>query len=644
MDNTANVNTANPARGKAIWVLPIVGALAAILLGSLLVYPMLKMEPRNISMALLSLDQGVTISGTYINAGDEFIARLTDPEAQASADGEDSSSIDSAIVDWTVYESQEELDAAMANGEHYASLIIPADFSESQLGILGRQVLGTTLVEKLPDLSAGAVSINEGAVALSDGATTLASGITQLESGTTALDAQVTNLPSQVSALFEGSSALSGGLAQLSNGAFGLPGGIALARGGVDTASGAIDAAMVALSAPTPDVATAMAYLTGAKQATTVASDGLVQLEGGAQALADGLVQTSNGAATLNAGISTFAEAAPALASGVSALVGGVTQLSEGASALAEGASSLSAGTTTFSEGLTSANDALSSLPPAPESPQATVSENAPTGSDGEDSDLPILDMDALMSNDTASSIELIINQGKNPMVSSSLQSSLSSLPLPTSVGIETEYMNPLPEEMGMGFTHMILMILTYISSYATATVIANILKLKRNSRASLSRSLAVQLGYSATLALVIGFGITAVLRFAVGESIPLLDTALFIAIASFAFQLLVIAALDWFGMIGMVVPIGLLVIGMGAAYLPTEFLPEFWQQFVYPWDPLRFMVDGFKEILYMGQGFWNASAQVLALVVSIGFALLAANLLRPVRQSGGDAFLNLLP
>jgi X-X-X-Leu-X-X-Gly heptad repeat protein len=435
-------------------------------------------------------------------------------------------------------------------------------------------------------------------------------------------------------ALSEGSSALSGGLAQLSNGASGLPGGIARARGGVDTASGAIDAAMAALSAPTPDVATAMAYLTGARQATTATSDGMVQLEGGAQALVDGLVLSSNGAATLNAGISTFAEAAPALASGVSALAGGVTQLSEGASALAEGAHSLSAGTTTFSEGLTSANDTLSSLPPAPGSPQATVSENTPTGSDGEDSDLPILDMNALMANDTASSIELLINQGKNPMVSSSLQSSLSSLPLPASVGIETEYMNPLPEEMGMGFTHMVLMILTYISSYATAAVIANIFKLKRNSRVSLGRSLAIQLGYAAVTSLVVGFAITTILRFAVGESIPLVDTALFIAIASFSFQLLVIAALDWFGMIGMIVPVGLLILGMGAAYLPTEFLPEFWQQFIYPWDPLRFMVDGFKEILYMGQGFWNASAKVLTLVVSIGFVLLAANLLRPLRQS----------
>lgn len=132
-----------------------------------------------------------------------------------------------------------------------------------------------------------------------------------------------------------------------------------------------------------------------------------------------------------------------------------------------------------------------------------------------------------------------------------------------------------------------------------------------------------------ALCALVVGFGAAGILKAATGAEIAFIDLALFVAIASFAFQALVLGSLNLFGAAGVAVPIGLLVIGMGTAYLPTEFLPAFWQDWVYPWDPLRFMSDGFRDILYMGQGFLNASTQALAVVVGVGFTLMAACAIR---------------
>ena len=79
-----------------------------------------------------------------------------------------------------------------------------------------------------------------------------------------------------------------------------------------------------------------------------------------------------------------------------------------------------------------------------------------------------------------------------------------------------------------------------------------------------------------------------------------------------------------------------LLVIGMGTAYLPTEFLPAYWQDLVYPWDPLRFMTDGFRGVLYMGQGFWNSSSPALLVMAAIGLGLMGIKFalnLRGVRQ-----------
>lgn len=122
---------------------------------------------------------------------------------------------------------------------------------------------------------------------------------------------------------------------------------------------------------------------------------------------------------------------------------------------------------------------------------------------------------------------------------------------------------------------------------------------------------------------MAIGFGATGILVWATGSSVAVVDLALFVALASFSFQMLVLGSLDLLGMAGMIVPIGLLVIGMGTAYLPTEFLPAFWQDLVYPWDPLRFMADGHRGVPYMGQGFWNPSSPALLVVAAIGLGLM---------------------
>lgn len=65
-------------------------------------------------------------------------------------------------------------------------------------------------------------------------------------------------------------------------------------------------------------------------------------------------------------------------------------------------------------------------------------------------------------------------------------------------------------------------------------------------------------------------------------------------------------------------------VVGVCAAYLPTEFLPAFWQNWIYPWNPLRFMAGGYRGIMCMGQGFWNASSPALLVMVAVGAALVA--------------------
>lgn len=603
-------------RSKARYVAPVLASCAGLLLASLLMFPMLKMEPRNVPVGILSLDQGVTFEGETVNVGDILVGELTGEEADRpealddvslfdSEDGEEaevtsSGYVSSDAVHWIVADDEEQLEAMLDSNECYATLTIPATFSEYIVGNAGRSAIGEQLVEKLPELFEGANGLNNGVAALESGSSALANGASKLVGGADSLSAGAGALPAAADAAKTGADALSSGLGKLEDGAASLENGARSLEGGAEKTSQAIQAALASLSSDDPDMQTAIAYLTGASQAASAVKEGASQLATGASSLSDGITASKNGAGALGDGLGTLAGSAPALASGAGALAEGAAGLDNGLSSLMTGTEALHNGTQAMADGFDSANETLSSLPGQVD----------------------------------GSAISLVINQGKNPMVSNSLASAIGSMGASSGMTFDISYVNPLPSEMSMGFTHMILMILTYISSYATAAVIANLIKPKRNGARSTLASMAVQIVIVCICSLVIGFGGAGILTLATGAPISYIDLALFITIASFAFQMLVVGSLDLFGMVGMIVPIGLLIIGMGTAYLPTEFLPAFWQDWVYPWDPLRFMADGFRGILYMGQGFWNPSSSVLLIMAGVGVVLMAIKLAMASRKA----------
>lgn len=476
--------------GKARYLTPLLASCVGLLLATLLMCPMLLMEPRDVPVAILSLDEGATLDGESINAGDIIVGELTGNPVEDLPDidglddldlmgGDDNDSptgyVSSDAVHWLIADSADQFQQMLDDGECYAAMTIPKDFSRAIVASAGRAALGAQLVEKLPDLAEGATALSDGAATLEEAVSTLAEGVANLTSSATALSAGV--------------------------------------------------------------------------------SDGSGDLQ--------------------------------SLVAGVSPLIDGLSALNDGATQISTGTTALHEGSVTLAEGLNTANDVLPQLP--------EETDNA--------------------------DIKLVINQGKNPMVSNSLGSAISSLGASSGMTFAIEYINPLPSEMSMGFTHMILMIMTYISSYATAVVIANVLKLQRGNGRQIFGALAAQTGCALVCALLNGCGAAAVLQLTTGVSGLFGDITLFVAICSFAFQMLVLGSIDLFGM---AVPIGILVIGMGTAYLPTEFLPAFWQDWIYPWDPLRFMIDGFRGILYMDESFWNPATPVLLVVALIGVVLMA--------------------
>lgn len=316
-------------------------------------------------------------------------------------------------------------------------------------------------------------------------------------------------------------------------------------------------------------------------------------------ALVERLPELADGAAALASGAQALADATTGVSSGLESLALDAAQLPALAGQLAGSAGQLAAGAASLSDGLAGANATLQGLPPDDGAPQ----------------------------------VQVIVNQGKNPMVTNSVEPSLVAFEA-MGIEVETSYSVELPAEMQRGFSHMPLMIMTYLTSYIAGAVIALRLPPSRDSRRGQARGLLVQAGVAVGVAAFVGAACALVYQAMLGVGVDWASLALLMGLSSLALQLVVVGCLDLFGVVGMLVPLLLMAFCMTSAYLPYEFLPSFWQDNIYPWNPLRHMVDSYKAVIYLGQGAWNASTPYVLAVLAAGVAVMALNLLKRPRAA----------
>ena len=67
-------------------VLPIVVSIFAILVALLMTVPIIKSEPKDIPLAVISLDQGIKTPTGEVNAGSQLVEKLTDSTADSGSD------------------------------------------------------------------------------------------------------------------------------------------------------------------------------------------------------------------------------------------------------------------------------------------------------------------------------------------------------------------------------------------------------------------------------------------------------------------------------------------------------------------------------------------------------------------------------
>ncbi|MFB6730459.1 YhgE/Pip domain-containing protein [Bacillus mobilis] len=135
------------------------------------------------------------------------------------------------------------------------------------------------------------------------------------------------------------------------------------------------------------------------------------------------------------------------------------------------------------------------------------------------------------------------------------------------------------------------------------------------------------QIVTGAIAAFVIGFGLTWIADSMVGLNISnFTDTALFLSITSFSFFLMISAVLSLVGLKGIGVFALLLFFSAPLLSLAPEMLSPFYQDWVYAWLPMRFMIEGLREIFFFGKGLsWSTPVTVLVWIGVVSMMIILA-------------------
>ncbi|WP_285768534.1 DUF3533 domain-containing protein [Peribacillus sp. SI8-4] len=173
------------------------------------------------------------------------------------------------------------------------------------------------------------------------------------------------------------------------------------------------------------------------------------------------------------------------------------------------------------------------------------------------------------------------------------------------------------------------------IAGAAFLTVMLN--KLSFASRREKFANQLVQVLIGAVLAILVGFGLTWMAD-AVGMHIPnFTNIAWFLSIAYFSFFLMISAALSWLGMKGLPLFVIILFFGAPLLSMAPELMSSFYTDWIYSWLPMRFMVDGLRELFFFDKGLsWNHPTAVLVGIGIGGLAVLLTSALKPGKKKEG--------
>lgn len=174
----------------------------------------------------------------------------------------------------------------------------------------------------------------------------------------------------------------------------------------------------------------------------------------------------------------------------------------------------------------------------------------------------------------------------------------------------------------------------------AAAIIFISMSKTKAAGRKESVFSKFTQILMGAVAALVVGFGLTWLADAMIGFDIPeYMDTAIFLTITSFSYFLMISAVLSLLGLKGMPLFILMLFFGAPLLAMAPEMMSAFYRDWIYSWLPMRFMVEGLRELFFFGKGLtWSSTSTLVwigavSTVVLLITALKAPSLKRKTQQ-----------
>lgn len=171
-----------------------------------------------------------------------------------------------------------------------------------------------------------------------------------------------------------------------------------------------------------------------------------------------------------------------------------------------------------------------------------------------------------------------------------------------------------------------------WFASLASAAIIfITVSKLSITNRKENFSAKLVQILIGAIIALVVGFGLTWLADRMVGLHIPqFTDTALFLSITSFSFFLMILAVLSLLGIRSIAVFALMLFFGAPLLSMAPEMMSPFYQDWVYSWLPMRFMIQGLRELFFFGKGLsWNSTVSTLVWIGVVSMVIILASALK---------------
>ena len=274
------------------------------------------------------------------------------------------------------------------------------------------------------------------------------------------------------------------------------------------------------------------------------------------------------------------------------------------------------------------------------------------------------------MTNNTAATLKIYINQGFNMTGSNYAKTALNALIAQLSDQYSTSFVaqigdgqidankaavlvNPIISEekvfnaitasTASGSAPTLLAVPAWVGALIGGFIVflatSSIFKKETLTRKQTLGLMGGQILFGVIIALFSGFTVATLAQIA-GINMPsYFLVAFFVSFAAFCFYLLVSAITAWIGKPAITLFMVVMLLGMGVLMTPQEMLPGFFVNFIRPWVPIRFASEGLREIFYFGSGFYTGGSFNTILGIGlVGLVIFLLSIFKPVPEQKTSA------